>query len=61
MGWELAKVNVNGGPSPVPSDRVSVCRILVTLLHKRQWRNAKKAWLPSVSVAAWAVMALQRD
>jgi acetyl-CoA C-acetyltransferase len=33
MGWDTSKVNVNGG---------AICRILVTLLHEMQRRDAKK-------------------
>jgi acetyl-CoA acetyltransferase len=37
MGWDLAKVNVNGRATALGHPiEASVCRILVTLLHKRQ-------------------------
>ncbi|MBF0419791.1 MAG: acetyl-CoA C-acetyltransferase [Magnetococcales bacterium] len=43
MGWDLSKVNVNGGAialgHPVGA---SGCRVLVTLLYEMQRRNAKK-------------------
>jgi len=43
LGWDLEKVNVNGGAialgHPVGA---SGCRVLVTLLHEMQRRNAKK-------------------
>ncbi len=43
MGWDLSKVNVNGGAialgHPVGA---SGARVLVTLLHEMQKRNAKK-------------------
>ena len=40
----------------------SVCRILVTLLHKRQWRNAKKGLaVHCIGGGMGAAMALQRD
>jgi acetyl-CoA C-acetyltransferase len=43
MGWDLAKVNVNGGAIALGHPiGASGCRILVTLLHEMQWRNAKK-------------------
>ena len=43
MGWELAKVNVNGGAIALGHPiGASGCRILVTLLHEMQKRDAKK-------------------
>lgn len=50
MGWDLSKVNVNGGAialgHPVGA---SGCRVLVTLLYEMQRRNAKKVWRPCAS------------
>ncbi len=44
MGWDTAKVNVNGGAISIGHPiGASGCRILVTLLHEMQRRNAKKA------------------
>ena len=43
MGWGTAKVNVNGGAIAIGHPiGASGCRILVTLLHEMQRRNAKK-------------------
>jgi len=43
MGWDLAKVNVNGGAIALGHPiGASGARILVTLLHEMQKRNAKK-------------------
>jgi len=43
MGWDLDKVNVNGGAIALGHPiGASGCRILVTLLHEMQRRNAKK-------------------
>jgi acetyl-CoA C-acetyltransferase len=43
MGWDLAKVNVNGGAIALGHPiGASGCRILVTLLHEMQKRGAKK-------------------
>jgi acetyl-CoA C-acetyltransferase len=43
MGWDLDKVNVNGGAIAIGHPiGASGCRILVTLLHEMQRRNAKK-------------------
>lgn len=57
LGFDLSKLNVNGGAialgHPVGA---SGCRILVTLLHEMQKRDAKKALLHCVSVAAWAAL-----
>ena len=43
MGWDTSKVNVNGGAIAhrAPDRRVGR-RILVTLLHEMQRRDAKK-------------------
>jgi acetyl-CoA C-acetyltransferase len=43
MGWDTGKVNVNGGAIALGHPiGASGCRILVTLLHEMQRRNAKK-------------------
>jgi len=43
MGWDTAKANVNGGAIAIGHPiGASGCRILVTLLHEMQKRNAKK-------------------
>ncbi len=43
MGWDTSKVNVNGGAIAIGHPiGASGCRILVTLLHEMQRRNAEK-------------------
>ncbi len=43
MGWDTSKVNVNGGAIALGHPiGASGCRILVTLLHEMQRRNAKR-------------------
>ena len=43
MGWDMGKVNVNGGAIAIGHPiGASGCRILVTLLHEMQKRDAKK-------------------
>lgn len=43
MGWDLSKVNVNGGAIAIGHPiGASGCRVLVTLLHEMQKRNSKK-------------------
>jgi len=43
MGWDTSKVNVNGGAIALGHPiGASGCRILVTLLHEMQKRDAKK-------------------
>ncbi len=43
MGWDVSKVNVNGGAIAIGHPiGASGCRILVTLLHEMQRSNAKK-------------------
>ena len=43
MGWDVSKVNVNGGAIAIGHPiGASGCRILVTLLHEMQRRGAKK-------------------
>src|SRR3984957_9595336 len=43
LGWDTSKVNVNGGALPIgPPVGASGARVLVTLLHEMQKRDAKK-------------------
>ena len=43
MGWDTSRVNVNGGAIAIGHPiGASGCRILVTLLHEMQRRNARK-------------------
>ena len=43
MGWDTGKVNVNGGAIAIGHPiGASGCRVLVTLLHEMQRRNARK-------------------
>jgi acetyl-CoA C-acetyltransferase len=43
MGWDLSKVNVNGGAIAIGHPiGASGCRILVTLLHEMQRRDVRK-------------------
>ena len=43
MGWDLDKVNVNGGSIAIGHPiGASGCRILVTLIHEMKKRNAQK-------------------
>ena len=43
MGWDLSRVNVNGGAIALGHPiGASGARILVTLLHEMQRRDAKK-------------------
>ena len=43
MGWDTKKVNVNGGAIALGHPiGASGCRILVTLLHEMQKRDAKR-------------------
>ena len=43
MGWDTSKVNVNGGAIAIGHPiGASGCRILVSLLHERERRDAKK-------------------
>ena len=43
VGWDLSKVNVNGGAIALGHPiGASGCRILVTLLHEMKRRNATK-------------------
>ena len=61
--WDLAKVNVNGGAIALGHPiGASGRRILVTLLHEMQRRNANKG-LASLCIGGGmgVAMALQRD
>ncbi|MBR7513184.1 acetyl-CoA C-acyltransferase, partial [Mycobacterium tuberculosis] len=43
VGWDTSKINVNGGAIAIGHPiGASGCRILVTLLHEMQKRDAKK-------------------
>jgi len=43
MGWDTAKVNVNGGAIALGHPiGASGCRVLVTLLHEMQKRDARR-------------------
>ncbi len=43
MGWDTSKINVNGGAIAIGHPiGASGCRVLVTLLHEMQRRDAKK-------------------
>ena len=43
MGWDISKVNVNGGAIALGHPiGASGARILVTLVHEMQKRNSKK-------------------
>ncbi|MBC7951130.1 MAG: acetyl-CoA C-acetyltransferase, partial [Rhodospirillaceae bacterium] len=43
MGWDLSKVNVNGGAIALGHPiGASGCRVLVSLLHEMAKRDAKK-------------------
>ncbi len=58
MGWDTARVNVNGGAIAIGHPiGASGCRILVTLLHEMQRRNAKKG-LASLCVGGGMGVAL---
>jgi acetyl-CoA C-acetyltransferase len=61
MGWDLAKVNVNGGAIALGHPiGASGCRILVTLLHEMQRSNAKNG-LAFLSIGNGMGLALQRE
>jgi len=62
MGWDTAKVNVNGGAIAIGHPiGASGCRILVTLLHEMRKRDAKKG-LASLCIGGGmgVAMALER-
>ena len=55
LKWDLNKVNVNGGAIALGHRLASGCRVLVTLLHEMQRRDAKKGLATRcASAAAWA-------
>ncbi|MDE1184161.1 acetyl-CoA C-acetyltransferase [Paraburkholderia sp.] len=63
MGWDTSKVNVNGGAIAIGHPiGASGCRILVTLLHEMQKRDAKKG-LASLCIGGGmgVALALERD
>lgn len=62
MGWDLAKVNVNGGAIAIGHPiGASGCRILVTLLYEMQRSGARKG-LASLCIGGGmgVAMALER-
>ena len=62
MGWDTSKVNVNGGAIAIGHPiGASGCRILVTLLHEMQKRDARKG-LASLCIGGGmgVAMALER-
>jgi acetyl-CoA C-acetyltransferase len=63
MGWDTDKVNVNGGAIALGHPiGASGCRILVTLLHEMQRRDAKKG-LATLCIGGGqgVTLALERD
>ncbi len=55
LGWDPAKVNVNGGAIAIGHPvGASGARVLVTLLHEMQKRDARRASRRCASAAAWA-------
>ena len=59
--WDLAKVNVNGGAIALGHPiGASGRRILVTLLHEMQRRNANKG-LASLCIGGGMGVAMRRD
>ena len=53
MGWDIEKVNVNGGAIALGHPiGASGARILVTLLYEMKKRSPDTAWPPSASAAA---------
>ncbi|MEQ4745505.1 acetyl-CoA C-acetyltransferase [Enterobacter cloacae] len=58
LGWDARKVNVNGGAIALGHPiGASGCRILVTLLHEMQRRDAKK-WLVTLCIGGGQGIAL---
>ncbi|HVJ74065.1 MAG TPA: acetyl-CoA C-acetyltransferase [Casimicrobiaceae bacterium] len=58
MGWDTAKINVNGGAIALGHPiGASGCRVLVTLLHEMQRRHARKG-LASLSIGGGMGVAL---
>ena len=63
MGWDTSKINVNGGAIAIGHPiGASGCRILVTLLHEMQKRDAKKG-LASLCIGGGmgVALAIERD
>jgi acetyl-CoA C-acetyltransferase len=61
MGWDVNKVNVNGGAIAIGHPiGASGCRILVTLLHEMQRQNAKKG-IASLCIGGGMGVALTID
>ena len=63
MGWDTSKINVNGGAIAIGHPiGASGCRILVTLLHEMQKRDAKRG-LASLCIGGGmgVALALERD
>ncbi|WGS48244.1 acetyl-CoA C-acetyltransferase [Paraburkholderia sp. D15] len=63
MGWDTSKINVNGGAIAIGHPiGASGCRILVTLLHEMQKRDAKKG-LASLCIGGGmgVALAVERD
>jgi acetyl-CoA C-acetyltransferase len=63
MGWDQSKINVNGGAIAIGHPiGASGCRILVTLLHEMQKRDAKKG-LASLCIGGGmgVALAVERD
>ncbi|MNG21287.1 Acetyl-CoA acetyltransferase [compost metagenome] len=63
LGWDTDRVNVNGGAIALGHPLgASGCRILVSLLHEMQRRNARKA-LATLCIGGGqgVALALQRD
>jgi len=63
MGWDLEKVNVNGGAIAIGHPiGASGCRILVTLLYEMERRNARKG-LASLCIGGGmgVALAVERD
>jgi acetyl-CoA C-acetyltransferase len=63
MGWDTSKINVNGGAIAIGHPiGASGCRILVTLLHEMQRRDAKRG-LASLCIGGGmgVALAVERD
>jgi acetyl-CoA C-acetyltransferase len=63
MGWDTSKINVNGGAIAIGHPiGASGCRILVTLLHEMQKRDAKRG-LASLCIGGGmgVALAVERD
>ena len=64
MGWDTSKVNVNGGAIAIGHPiGASGCRILVTLLHEMQRRDAQARASPSLCIGGGmgVALAVERD